>query len=111
MKKRFWKLPLNMKIEQAKLNFEDSRFSYVVLKKGERTAFTDGDMIVANPLKGKKVVYLDLCTEEGTLKRVPITKNRGTEIYRAARKAEIGDTWDNQIENSEDAYEEFDDDD
>ena len=46
------------------------------------------------PIKKNKHVYIDLCTSEGTMERVAITKKKGGPLnYRTARKSQWGDVW------------------
>jgi ribosomal protein RSM22 (predicted rRNA methylase) len=91
MRQRLWKMKISMKVEKAKQNFEDSKFSYLVVRKSTEMLDNYGyGRIVQNPLKSKKTVFLDVCTPQGTLERIPVEKRKDNEKYRAARDAEVG---------------------
>ncbi|OZJ05779.1 hypothetical protein BZG36_01299 [Bifiguratus adelaidae] len=97
-----------MKTKHSKSNEEDSKYSYVVLRRGTppqgqeaRDAPAEEDelirkayhwpRIVAPPLKRSKHVIMDVCTPKGTFERTTAPKSQGKEIYRDARKAMWGD--------------------
>ncbi|KAI7821974.1 mitochondrial small ribosomal subunit Rsm22-domain-containing protein [Gamsiella multidivaricata] len=89
------------KTKHSKENFEDSKYTYVVLRKGARPVFTPtSDMfaashlwsrIVVPPLKKDGHVVIDTCAANGYLERIIIPKSQGRIPYRDARKAMWGD--------------------
>jgi ribosomal protein RSM22 (predicted rRNA methylase) len=78
--------------KDAALNYDDEKFSYVVLARSplERTY----SRILRHPQIRKGHIYLQLCTQAGP-QTVVVSKREG-ERYRRARKAEWGDIfeWD-----------------
>ncbi|KAI8929818.1 mitochondrial small ribosomal subunit Rsm22-domain-containing protein [Entophlyctis helioformis] len=48
---------------------------------------------VAPPIKGKQHILLDLCTNQGQIKRVVVAKSHGRQMYKDARKLHWGDQW------------------
>ncbi|KAI8604424.1 mitochondrial small ribosomal subunit Rsm22-domain-containing protein [Dissophora ornata] len=101
------------KTKHSKENFEDSKYTYVVLRKGARpkkyqklpppppvtydnvedifAASHDWSRIVVPPLKKDGHVVIDTCAANGYLERIIIPKSQGKIPYRDARKAMWGD--------------------
>jgi ribosomal protein RSM22 (predicted rRNA methylase) len=72
------------------LGYEDEKFSYVVAARGACSPAQS--RIVRHPLKLSGHVQLALCTHDGRLAGRAIGKSQ-KEKYKAARKAEWGDSW------------------
>ncbi len=96
-KQRTRKTALQMQTKLNKeVNFNDEKYSYVVLAKGrtdsERTM--EGlvrHRVVEQPGKRGGHVVLDTCSAKGVLAQVVVAKSHGSEAYRSARKAYRGD--------------------
>lgn len=63
-----------MKTKHSKSNSEDAKYSYVVLRRGQRPKVTEGDhaseaytwsRLVQAPMKKQGHVIMDVCTKEG----------------------------------------------
>lgn len=85
-------------------NHEDSRYSFVVFRKGRRQLSSNGaestdlesnnwPRIIGAPMKRTKHVILDLCHSSGDLQRIVVSKSEGSLIYKDARKSHWGDLW------------------
>mgnify|MGYP001086012856 CR=1 FL=1 len=73
--------------KEAALNYEDEKFSYVVLaREPPKRTYT---RILRHPQVRKGHIYLQLCTPEG-IQTIVVSKREG-ERYSRARKAEWGD--------------------
>ena len=81
---------MHRRIKAAVLGFEDEKFSYVAatLRPGQHAA----NRVLRHPQKRTGVVSLRLCSSQGALTCVTISK-RQREIYRAARGVSWGETW------------------
>ncbi|CAO3589916.1 unnamed protein product [Absidia cylindrospora] len=106
-----------MKTKHSKFNTEDSKYSYVVLRKGPRPSaastqsMTTNDRTVSSstsvmeeqayswprliqpPMKKNKHVVMDICASSGTIQRMVIPKSQGKIPYRDARKSAWGDAF------------------
>ncbi|KAI9475794.1 MAG: mitochondrial small ribosomal subunit Rsm22-domain-containing protein [Benjaminiella poitrasii] len=91
--------PYLMKTKHSKLNTEDAKYSYVVLRKGPRPN-KDQTMeseayrwprLIQPPLKKNGHVVMDVCSKEGEIQRTVIPKSQGKIPYRDARKVMWGD--------------------
>jgi ribosomal protein RSM22 (predicted rRNA methylase) len=89
-----------MKTKHSKFNSEDSKYSYVVLRKGPRPGKSESDItqqayrwprLIQPPLKKNGHVVMDVCASEGEIQRMIIPKSQGKLPYRDARKAMWGD--------------------
>ncbi|MEU6715671.1 small ribosomal subunit Rsm22 family protein [Nonomuraea sp. NPDC046802] len=82
--------PLHRRIKAGTLSFEDEKFSYVAATAGRwpRAAAR----VLRHPLKRKGMVSLRLCTEEGGVRDVIVSKRQG-DRYRLARDTDWGDPW------------------
>ena len=92
-----------MKTKHSKINIEDAKYSYVILRKGPRPVSTSANQedleteaytwprIVTPPLKKNKHVVMDVCTSSGEIQRMIIPKSQGKIPYRDARKSTWGD--------------------
>ncbi|KAF9287620.1 37S ribosomal protein S22 [Mortierella alpina] len=96
------------KTKHSKENFEDAKYTYVILRKGARPVFTPPALVDAieptqqpieantstptvPPLKKDGHVVIDTCGTNGFLERIIIPKSQGKIPYRDARKAMWGD--------------------
>ena len=75
--------------KSADLGYEDEKFSYIVVSKGEVTRAAS--RIVRHPIQRKGHITLELCTPAGLQKQVVAKSDR--EGFRRARKARWGDEW------------------
>ncbi|CAO3672986.1 unnamed protein product [Rhizopus stolonifer] len=98
--------PFLMKTKHSKMNTEDSKYSYVVLRKGPRpdpktmeTEAYNWARLVQPPLKKNKHVVMDTCSKEGEIQRIVIPKSQGKIPYRDARKAMWGDLFPHESKN------------
>jgi ribosomal protein RSM22 (predicted rRNA methylase) len=82
---------LHRKLKAGELGWEDEKFSYVVFAKDPAMARAQA-RIVRHPQTGKGHIKLELCGPDG-LELVTISRKQG-EVYRRARRAEWGDSWD-----------------
>ncbi|CAO3685991.1 unnamed protein product [Umbelopsis ramanniana] len=92
-----------MKTKHSKINIEDAKYSYVILRKGPRPVSTSTNQedleteaytwprLVTPPLKKNKHVVMDVCTSSGEIQRMIIPKSQGKIPYRDARKSTWGD--------------------
>jgi len=72
------------------LGYEDEKFSYIIA--GKIDVASVGSRIVRHPGKHSGHVKLSLCTPQGQIENRTVARSSKSE-YRAARKAEWGDTW------------------
>eukprot|EP01126_Amoeba_proteus_P064442 TRINITY_DN9029_c0_g1_i3.p1 TRINITY_DN9029_c0_g1~~TRINITY_DN9029_c0_g1_i3.p1 ORF type:complete len:328 (+),score=76.52 TRINITY_DN9029_c0_g1_i3:310-1293(+) len=96
--------------EKATLNYENEKFSYIMISKGpikgkDKINNTDtakldelevGEQwarIIRQPLKRGGHVVLDSCTGTGKLSRKIITRSHGDILYKSARKSSWGDVY------------------
>ncbi|SAM00979.1 hypothetical protein [Absidia glauca] len=103
-----------MKTKHSKHNTEDSKYSYVVLRKGPRPSTKPSPIsveeegtseitveeqayswprLIQPPLKKNKHVVMDICSSSGTIQRMVIPKSQGKVPYRDARKSAWGDAF------------------
>ena len=91
-----------MEKKKTSNNHEDSRYSYIVFRKGERKQEPKDNLhsdiynwprIIGAPMKRNKHVILDLCHKSGDLQRIVVSKSEGKLIYKDARKSHWGDLW------------------
>jgi len=82
---------LHRKLKAGELGWEDEKFSYVIFAKDPAVARAPA-RIVRHPQAGKGHIKLELCGQDG-LERVTISRKQG-EVYRRARRAGWGDSWD-----------------
>ncbi|KAI8095817.1 mitochondrial small ribosomal subunit Rsm22-domain-containing protein [Thamnidium elegans] len=88
-----------MKTKHSKFNTEDSKYSYVVLRRGERPTKSTSiesqayhwPRLVQPPLKKNGHIVMDTCSTTGEIQRMVIPKSQGKIPYRDARKAMWGD--------------------
>lgn len=76
----------------GELNYEDEKYSYVCavrLAEGRREA-----RIIRHPQKRQGHVILELCSQEGLRQRT--VSKREKDVYKIARKADWGETWDEE---------------
>lgn len=98
-----------MKTKHSKFNTEDSKYSYVVLRRGSRpTAGPTATMeekayawprLIQPALKKNGHVVMDVCSKEGEIQRMVIPKSQGKIPYRDARKAMWGDLFPHPSKN------------
>lgn len=98
-----------MKTKHSKQNAEDSKYSYVVIRRGRRpTVAADSAMesaayewprIIQPPLKNKGHIVIDVCSKEGEIQRMTIPKSQGKIPYHDARKAAWGDLFPHNSKN------------
>jgi ribosomal protein RSM22 (predicted rRNA methylase) len=81
---------LHRLLKEGSLGFEDEKFSYLIVTKQE--VLPRGARILRHPHKGSGHVKLQLCTPQGTLEEVVVSKKDGAK-YREARDASWGDLW------------------
>ncbi len=91
-----------MRMRQSKLNFDDVRYSYVVLRKGDRPEYEENawGRIVMAPLKRDSHVNLDVCSPNGNFERMVIGKRHGKQIYYDARKSKLNDLWPHEYDGT-----------
>jgi len=70
--------------------YEDEKFSYIVA--GRQGAAVEGARIVRHPGTHSGHIELTLCTQSGQIERKTVTRSN-KERFRAARKADWGDVW------------------
>ncbi|KAL1918816.1 uncharacterized protein VTP21DRAFT_2838 [Calcarisporiella thermophila] len=90
-----------MRTKHSKINFEDAKYSYVILRRGTRpqpnalsdmqTSSYSWPRLVFPPLKRNKHVVMDTCSQSGNIERMVIPKSQGKTQYRDARKSHWGD--------------------
>lgn len=96
-----------MKTKHSKQNAEDSKYSYVVIRRGQRptsdstmeTQSYEWPRIISPPLKKNGHVVLDVCSKEGEIQRMTIPKSQGKIPYRDARKSAWGDLFPHNSKN------------
>ncbi|KAI7905856.1 mitochondrial small ribosomal subunit Rsm22-domain-containing protein [Cokeromyces recurvatus] len=96
-----------MKTKHSKSNTEDAKYSYVVLRRGKRpvgnnTMETEAyhwPRLIQPPLKRNGHVVMDVCSKEGEIQRMVISKSQGKIPYRDARKIMWGDLLPHQSKN------------
>lgn len=95
--------------------FEDQKFSYLVVRKGERPK-SDGSLetesfiwprIARPPLKRNGHVIHDVCSPQGRLERFVSAKSHGKQEYHDARKSYWGDLWPHAIKTVSKAIDSF----
>ncbi|KAI8139793.1 mitochondrial small ribosomal subunit Rsm22-domain-containing protein [Fennellomyces sp. T-0311] len=100
--------PFLMKTKHSKFNSEDSKYAYVVLRRGSRPNAESGHVsdaaytwprLVQPPLKKHGHVVMDTCTKEGEIQRMVIPKSQGKIPYRDARKVAWGDLFPHASKN------------
>ncbi|KAI8644418.1 mitochondrial small ribosomal subunit Rsm22-domain-containing protein [Parasitella parasitica] len=99
--------PFLMKTKHSKSNAEDSKYSYVVLRRGNRpkAATTIEEQayqwprLIQPPLKKNGHVVMDVCSKEGEIQRMVVPKSQGKIPYRDARKAMWGDLFPHSPKN------------
>ena len=91
-------------------NFEDEKFSYLIIRRGEKPEKPKVNLEQASPselsdasfywaravrraLRKKKHVILDLCTKRGAIERHVIPKSYGRSVYGDAKELFWGDLW------------------
>ncbi|KAL9540658.1 hypothetical protein MBANPS3_009557 [Mucor bainieri] len=97
-----------MKTKHSKFNTEDSKYSYVVLRKKSRPSAAGSTMedkayawprLIQPALKKNGHVVMDVCSKEGEIQRMVIPKSQGKIPYRDARKAMWGDLFPHSSKN------------
>ncbi|OBZ86296.1 Methyltransferase-like protein 17, mitochondrial [Choanephora cucurbitarum] len=99
--------PFLMKTKHSKSNTEDSKYAYVVLRRGTRPNQTDTiesqafrwSRLVQPALKKNGHVVMDVCSKEGEIQRMTIPRSQGKIPYRDARKAMWGDLFPHPSKN------------
>ncbi|KAI8353357.1 mitochondrial small ribosomal subunit Rsm22-domain-containing protein [Blakeslea trispora] len=99
--------PFLMKTKHSKANTEDSKYAYVILRRGVRPSQSDTiqDQAYAWPrliqpaLKKNGHVVMDVCSREGEIQRMTIPRSQGKIPYRDARKAMWGDLFPHPSKN------------
>jgi len=80
---------LHRRLKDAELNYEDEKFSYVVLAR-EPVSLLHA-RIVRRPVQQPGLIMLETCTRHGL--RTVHARKREREIFRAGRRASWGATW------------------
>ena len=95
-----------MKTKHSKFNTEDSKYSYVVLRRGNRPTKSTMEeqayqwpRLIQPALKKNGHVVMDVCSKEGEIQRMVIPKSQGKIPYRDARKAMWGDLFPHNSKN------------
>jgi ribosomal protein RSM22 (predicted rRNA methylase) len=96
-----------MKTKHSKFNTEDSKYSYVVLRRGRRPQSATSmesqayhwPRLIQPPLKKNGHVVMDICSTNGEIQRMVIPKSQGKVPYRDARKAMWGDLFPHTSKN------------
>ena len=83
--------PLHRRLKDARLGYEDEKFSFVAAVRGAVPSWPQA-RVLRHPRLRKGLVSLELCTGDGTAERRLVSKRTG-DLYRAARKAGWGDRW------------------
>ncbi|CAG5132756.1 unnamed protein product, partial [Candidula unifasciata] len=79
------------KSKPAEKAMRNARYSYVILKKGPRTAETEWPRVL-HPIKAQRHVHLHMCLPCGEMQHVVITKGKFEKhLYNCARHVEQGD--------------------
>jgi ribosomal protein RSM22 (predicted rRNA methylase) len=81
---------MHRELKQARLPYEDEKFSYVIVTRRSVPERPNG-RIVKRPVAHSGHVTLDLCDRDG-LARTIVSRRDGA-LYKAARNAEWGDAW------------------
>jgi ribosomal protein RSM22 (predicted rRNA methylase) len=89
---------LHRQLKGGSLSYEDEKFSYLVATAGSGS--TAANRVVRHPLTRKGLMQLRLCTGDGEVSGVVVSKRQGP-LYRAARSAEWGDAWPPPAEETE----------
>ncbi|GAB5586034.1 37S ribosomal protein S22 [Umbelopsis nana] len=101
-----------MRTKHSKVNVEDAKYSYVILRKGARPTVTSSEQedleteaydwprIITPPLKKNKHVVMDVCAPSGEIQRMIIPKSQGKIPYRDARKSAWGDLFPHTPKNT-----------
>jgi ribosomal protein RSM22 (predicted rRNA methylase) len=77
-----------MFLKDARVPFEDERYSYAVVMRGK---VSSGARILAPPLESKPGLTFKLCDENGL--RAQFVASRDKDEYRRVRKREWGDLY------------------
>ncbi len=80
---------VHRRAKRAQLNYEDEKFSYLIVSRTEQPLAAA--RILRHPRKGKGHVAFTLCTPEGIKEKI-VTKKEG-ELYRLAKKKQWGDAF------------------
>lgn len=86
---------LHRRLKEGALGYEDEKFSYVVASR--QSVIAAGPRIIRHPGKHSGHVQLVLCTPEARMETRTITRS-SKRAYKLARKAEWGDTLEEQPE-------------
>lgn len=86
--KRLPRLSSHRLIKDADLNFEDEKYSYLIVSKDSLVPHQQG-RIIKRPLKRSGHVLLDICKKNGHLERVTVSKKDG--LYKQIKKSDWGD--------------------
>lgn len=110
-----------MHVKKSEKNWEDVKYSYVILRRGSRPvslplastidpsldtqALLDASYnwprLTAPPIKNKGHVILDYCSPSGYLERTTVSKRKYEKpVWRDARKARWGDLWGHEVTGS-----------
>lgn len=83
---------VEIKIKDANRNFEDEKFTFLLIAKDKRATDVqrNGSIIVRKPLIQKGKVSIRLCSEQGKFLNKVYTKKDGA-MYKQAKKASVGD--------------------
>ncbi|MBJ7448809.1 MAG: hypothetical protein JHC93_00440 [Parachlamydiales bacterium] len=88
--KRLTRSSLHRLLKDAELNYEDEKFSYLIVSKNINTKVYD--RVIRHPKIGKGHTKLTLCTHEGHWQETTISKKDGP-LYKLAKDTEWGDEW------------------
>jgi ribosomal protein RSM22 (predicted rRNA methylase) len=96
-----------MKTKHSKFNTEDSKYSYVVIRRGPRPPLGTSlesqayhwPRLIQPPLKKSGHVVMDVCSTSGEIQRMVTPKSQGKIAYRDARKAMWGDLFPHPSKN------------
>lgn len=77
------------KSKNAELNYEDEKFSYIVLSKSDFSLPQNNARILYHPKKRTGHIELTLCSSQGIGNKIISRKHK--ELYRQAKKARWGD--------------------
>lgn len=97
-----------MRTKHSKFNTEDSKYSYVVIRRGIRPQNDFSSLekqayhwprLIQPPLKKNGHVVMDICSTSGEIQRMVIPKSQGKVAYRDARKAMWGDLFPHPSKN------------
>jgi ribosomal protein RSM22 (predicted rRNA methylase) len=86
---------MHRQVKSGSLAYEDEKFSYIVASRAPCSP-SGGGRIVRHPLKHSGHVQLTLCTSQGS-EQITVTRSQRS-AYRAARHAQWGDLWQENIE-------------